>query len=229
MEDEPAPAAQPNPDPPETAAPGLPSGPPPDRNAAARLRGERILVVDDSLVLRRVLSRTLAGFGAIVGDAADGKAALAALRQAVKENSPYAVVILDIEMPVMDGKNALRGIREDSALAGTRVLMHTTASERKRVMECAGLGVSGFLVKPARTDRLVEAIAAALDAPAVEGGGSGRSARLRELRERVLAAAREAIAAGESTADRPEADRIVGVVLEWTDHELTRAGADGGA
>jgi len=201
------------------------AAPPVPVEGQERLRGVRILLVDDSGILRRVLSRTLRSFGALVEEAEDGKAALGQLLPAAEREEAFELVILDLDMPVMDGKALLRMIRNDPLLSATPVLMHTTESGRAKVVECAGMGISGYLVKPSKTERLVEAVAKALATPLSGAAGpctrpGGRAACLAELRDRVTAAARAAIAAGESTVASPDADRVVQCVLGWVDEQL---------
>ncbi|MFW5856366.1 MAG: response regulator [Planctomycetota bacterium] len=211
---------------PDTDPPVAPAAAPPAPVAGQeRLRGVRILLVDDSVILRRVLSRTLRSFGALVEEAEDGKAALGRLLPAAEREEAFELVLLDLDMPVMDGKTLLRMIRNDPLLSATPVLMHTTESGRAKVVECAGMGISGYLVKPSKTERIVEAVAKALATPLSGTAGpcarpGGRAACLAELRDRVTAAARAAIAAGESTAASPDADRVVQCVLGWIDEQL---------
>ena len=113
----------------------------------------RILIADDHALLRRGLA-TLLGFNkdiAVVGDAKNGEEAVKA---AVKLKPD--VVVMDLSMPVMDGVEATRQIRE--ALSDTYVLILTSYSTSVDVSRAMEAGASGAFVKDAEDERLVDAI-----------------------------------------------------------------------
>ena len=113
----------------------------------------RILIVDDHALLRRGLA-TLLGFNkdiAVVGDAKNGEEAVKA---AIKLKPD--VVVMDLSMPVMDGVEATRQIRE--ALPDTHVLILTSYSTSVDVSRAMEAGASGAFVKDAEDERLVDAI-----------------------------------------------------------------------
>ena len=113
----------------------------------------KILIVDDHALLRRGLA-TLLGFDKslfVAGDAKNGTEAV----KAALELKPD-VVVMDLSMPVMDGVEATRRIRE--ALPSTRVLILTTYSTSVDVARAMKAGASGAFVKDADDDRLIEAI-----------------------------------------------------------------------
>ena len=112
-----------------------------------------ILIADDHALLRRGLA-TLLGFDkslSVVGDAKNGEEAV----KAALELKPD-VVMMDLSMPVMDGVEATRRIRE--ALPETRVLILTTYSTSVDVARAMDAGASGAFVKDAEDERLIEAI-----------------------------------------------------------------------
>jgi CheY-like chemotaxis protein len=112
----------------------------------------RILVVDDSAALRENLQECLELEGYRVTAAADGQRALDAL--AVEP--PPAVVVLDLLMPGMDGRELVRRIRADARLEGLRLVVttgHPSASVR------AGIAADAFLQKPFGVEELLSAIA----------------------------------------------------------------------
>ena len=113
----------------------------------------RILIADDHALLRRGLA-TLLGFNkdiAVVGDAKNGEEAVKA---AIKLKPD--VVVMDLSMPVMDGVEATRQIRE--ALPDTHVLILTSYSTSVDVSRAMEAGASGAFVKDAEDERLVDAI-----------------------------------------------------------------------
>ncbi len=103
----------------------------------------RILTVDDSALTRATVRRALAGFDVELLEAADGEAGLAAIRAQSPE-----LVLLDYNMPVLDGVGLLRQLRADPVIARTRVLLLTANATPAVLAEVARLGVRDYLVKP---------------------------------------------------------------------------------
>lgn len=110
----------------------------------------RILVCDDDPLLVDLLQYRLAAKGYRVSIARDGGEALAL----AGEQRPDAIV-LDAMMPVMDGYDVLRRIREDEELAGIPVLMLTARKQERDVLGALDLGASDFMVKPFIPEELV--------------------------------------------------------------------------
>ncbi len=120
-----------------------------------RLPGLRILVVDDSDLNREVAQRILAGEGAHVQLANDGRAALQWLRQ-----HPHAadIVLMDVQMPVMDGYEATRQLRQ-LAYAKDLPVVALTAGAFKAQQEVAmQSGMNAFVAKPFNVEELIATI-----------------------------------------------------------------------
>jgi len=102
----------------------------------------RILIVDDALIMRMRI-RDLAQHAGweVVGEAANGLQALE-MYQSLKPS----LVTMDIVMPIMDGVQALRSIREFDPQA--RVCMVSAVNQREKLMECIRIGAIDFIVKP---------------------------------------------------------------------------------
>ncbi len=109
-----------------------------------------VLVVDDSITVRRVTQRLLQREGYRVALAADGLQAL----QRLREERPV-VVLSDIEMPRMDGFDLARAIRADSALADLPIVMITSRMAEKHREHAVELGVSHYLGKPYAEEELL--------------------------------------------------------------------------
>ncbi|MEO5704015.1 MAG: response regulator [Candidatus Limnocylindrales bacterium] len=103
------------------------------------------LIVDDSPVNRKLLARHLDSLDIDSREAADGRAALEVLRSS---GSDVAVVLLDIEMPEMDGYEALAAIKADDALRHLPVIMISGIEELDSVIRCIELGATDYLPKP---------------------------------------------------------------------------------
>ncbi|MDQ6737734.1 MAG: protein kinase [Gemmatimonadota bacterium] len=105
-------------------------------------RGE-ILIVDDETNNRNVLERHLKRQGYAVTCAADGESALRSLKAGA-----YDVVLLDVRMPGMDGREVLRRIKQDNELRDTPVVMISAADELSTIAACIEAGAEDFLPKP---------------------------------------------------------------------------------
>jgi chemosensory pili system protein ChpA (sensor histidine kinase/response regulator) len=117
-------------------------------------RAPLVLVVDDSLTVRRVTQRLLQREGYRVVLAKDGLDAL----ERLAEERP-AVVLSDIEMPRMDGFDLVRNMRSDVALAGLPVIMITSRIAQKHRDYAAQLGVDHYLGKPYSEEELISLLA----------------------------------------------------------------------
>ncbi len=103
----------------------------------------RMLVVDDNRVNRLLLTRALEQNGHVVATADDGKMAMEMLRA-----SPFDVILLDIDMPVMNGFEVLEALLKDDDLRDLPVVMTSASDELDRVVKCIEMGAEDYLVKP---------------------------------------------------------------------------------
>jgi len=102
----------------------------------------KILIVDDSRILRKILNATLTEAGhAVIGEAGNGEEALTLLESVTPD-----LITLDITMPVMDGLTALKCIKEK--YPSIKVVMVSAAGQKNKVMEALKGGASDFLQKP---------------------------------------------------------------------------------
>lgn len=113
-----------------------------------------VLVVDDSVTVRKVTSRLLERHGMNVLTAKDGVDAMALLKERVPD-----VMLLDIEMPRMDGFEVVSHVRADDQLKELPVIMITSRSGQKHRDRAMGLGVNEYLSKPYQESTLLESIA----------------------------------------------------------------------
>jgi two-component system, sensor histidine kinase and response regulator len=136
----------------------------PEPQAAAPLGGH-ILVVDDNLTNRRVLTSQLMHAGYDVTSVAGGALALDALRQAIASKQPFDMVITDFQMPDMDGAMLGERIINMPELADVRLVMLTSLDRHGDTPRLAALGFAAYLTKPVRLRELLDAVAR------VMGGG----------------------------------------------------------
>ena len=109
-----------------------------------------ILVVDDSLTMRKVLSRTLEREGYEVITAKDGMDAI----QVLQENSPD-IMLTDIEMPRMDGFELVRNVRDDEKTAELPIIIISSRTAEKHRNLAKEIGVNAFLGKPVQDEDLL--------------------------------------------------------------------------
>jgi len=127
-----------------------------------KLSGMRILGVDDNATNRTILAKTVEGFGCRVNTLASGSKAIEVLRNALRDGDPYQVVLLDMQMPGMDGEQTARAIKGDPALKEVRIIVLTSIGQRGDAAHMQALGCSGYLLKPVRQHMLYEALVAVL-------------------------------------------------------------------
>jgi adenylate cyclase len=120
----------------------------------------RILIVDDIednvYTLTRRLRQQFANAETVA--AANGKAALGQLR-----GSPFDLVLLDVQMPEMDGMTVLEQMKADMALRHVPVIMISAMSEQETVLRCIRLGAEDYVQKPFNADLLRARVEAALE------------------------------------------------------------------
>jgi signal transduction histidine kinase/CheY-like chemotaxis protein len=131
------------------------------------LGGLRTLVVDDNATNRRFLERLLARWGAECTAVAGGRQALARLREAAATGRPWAVVLLDMQMPDLDGLATAQEIRRQQGPDVPRIIMLTSWARQQLDADAQAAGISLCLPKPIRVGRLLEALRGrgAADAP----------------------------------------------------------------
>ncbi len=120
-----------------------------------RLAGYRLLVVDDSQINREVAQRILESEGAMVEQAEDGREAVDRLRG---DPDRFDAVLMDVQMPQMDGYEATRRIRSSSALAGLPVIALTAGAFKSQQDSALAAGMNAFVAKPFEVPELIATI-----------------------------------------------------------------------
>jgi signal transduction histidine kinase/DNA-binding response OmpR family regulator len=126
----------------------------PPRLDPAELRGLRALVVDDNQTNRLVLSHQLGRWGMVVEEAPSGAEALAAIARATVRNEPFELLLLDMQMPDMDGLEVARKVRDDGALSALKMVMLTSVALRQVATTAREIGIAACLTKPVRAAQL---------------------------------------------------------------------------
>jgi signal transduction histidine kinase/DNA-binding response OmpR family regulator len=157
-----------------------------------RLKGLAVLVVDDHGTNRAILEAMVSKWGMKASAAESGLSALAILERASGEGRPFPLVLLDAQMPEMDGFTLSERIRQNPKLAGVTIMMLTSGGRRGDAVRCRELGIAVYLPKPVKESELLAAMRTALGKRLPEAAGSLLVTRhsLREARrgQRILLA-----------------------------------------
>ncbi len=111
----------------------------------------RILVVDDSTLIRRLATALLTPAGYVLDEAADAKAALHQMQR-----HHYDLIILDIMMPGLSGLDVARRMRSNDRTKDIPILFCTSVSDRETVLDAANLGPMDYVTKPLNRQVLLE-------------------------------------------------------------------------
>jgi PAS domain S-box-containing protein len=129
------------------------------------LRDISVLIVDDNATNRTVLRETLTQWHMKADEAEGGTQAIEILRAAKSAKHPYRLVLLDRQMPGLDGFDVAAQIQQDRGLTEAVVVMLTSAGLKGDAARCRELGVTVYLSKPIKRGDLLEAIKLALLGP----------------------------------------------------------------
>jgi CheY-like chemotaxis protein/HPt (histidine-containing phosphotransfer) domain-containing protein len=140
-----------------------------ERNIAPppEIRGVHVLVVDDNVTNREVLTAQLLAWGVRLEEAPDGPLALQAIYLAREAGDPFSVAILDMQMPDMDGATLARIIKADEKLKDTRLVLYSSLGERGDARRMQEIGFAAYLIKPARHWEIIDCLSTVLAGPAV--------------------------------------------------------------
>mgnify|MGYP001075942916 CR=1 FL=1 len=165
----------------------------PPQRTESDLRAAKVLIVDDNATNRLILENYLRNWGAETQSVDGGPAAIAALQRALGNGQPFALAILDMQMPGMDGIELAQRIKGDSSLQETRLLMLSSLGYPGEDARRAGIGVS--LLKPVRQSLLHDAAMKVLGMPqpAAAIPAPRRDPPQRSFRAKVLVAEDNAV------------------------------------
>ncbi len=146
----------------------------------------RVLGVDDNQTNRLVITRMLEGFGCRIDTVASGGKALELLQNAQRSGDPYHVILLDMQMPGMDGEQTARAIKSDPLIKDIKIIILTSMGQRGDAIRLEALGCSGYLLKPVKQQMLYDAVIAVLGRNELEKPGIITRHRLSEQRKQGL-------------------------------------------
>ena len=134
--------------------------PPIAADAAPHLNGRRVLLVEDGEVNRRLICVALGRAGIEVEEAGDGRVGVDAARAAAAAGDPHDLILMDMQMPVLDGYGATRELREAGIETPVVALTaHAMDGDREK---CLAAGCTDYLAKPIRPASLLAKLSAML-------------------------------------------------------------------
>jgi CheY-like chemotaxis protein len=182
------------------------------------LAGLRVLIVDDNLTNRLILTDLLRGWEMLPTAVSSGAEAVAYLNHAVQRHEPYSLVLTDLHMPEMDGFTLVEQMQGRRDVTRAVVLMLTSGEHMGDLNRCRDLGVSAYLIKPVRRAELRRAIVNALE---------NQAPPLKPLPKRA-ASTRNSVAAGSRlilvVEDNLVNQRVTSTILEKAGHQVVLAG-----
>ncbi|MCB9058726.1 MAG: PAS domain S-box protein [Calditrichae bacterium] len=119
-------------------------------SATEKLKDTRILIVDDNSINREILVGQAKHWGLRPEEAVDAETAISMLHEALKQNDPYQIALLDLIMPKVDGIELGKRIKADADLKDTHLIMLTSLNKPGDPEKFAELGFSAFMPKPVR-------------------------------------------------------------------------------
>jgi two-component system sensor histidine kinase/response regulator len=136
------------------------------RVAPEELRNRRVLIVDDNATNRKLLAIQLEQCGMNPVLASSASEALAVMRRAIEEGTPFEIALLDHDMPDCNGAELGRAINADDELKNTRLVLLTSSGLRGDALRFAQLGFAGYLLKPVAESDLIDCLLVVLGSEA---------------------------------------------------------------
>jgi PAS domain S-box-containing protein len=125
---------------------------------SVNIRNLHVLGVDDNATNRMIITRIVEGFDSRIETAASGAKALEMLHTGYNNEDPYQVILLDMQMPDMDGEQVARAIIADQILKDINIIILTSMGQRGDAARLEALGCAGYLLKPVKQSLLREAL-----------------------------------------------------------------------
>lgn len=185
--------------------------------APATLRDMPVLVVDDNAANRQILLRLLCNWHAQPLAVESGAKAITILSEAQTSGRKFPLILLDAQMPSMDGFALAECIKRNPQWESATIMMLTSAGQRGDAKRCREIGVAAYLTKPVRREELLDAILTALGTAPIKEARPALVTRhsLRENRNHLRILLAEDNAINQLLATR---------LLERRGHSVTVAG-----
>ncbi len=135
----------------------------PELSHSFNLTDMNVLVVDDNATNRRILSAMLSNWRMNPTTVEDGFAAIAKLKKAQQTGHKFSLIIMDVNMPELDGFQVIEKIRAEEQLKDITIMMLSSASRGDDARRCKELGVASYLSKPITQSTLLDNIVTVLN------------------------------------------------------------------
>jgi signal transduction histidine kinase/DNA-binding response OmpR family regulator len=136
--------------------------PPARSGVPAPFADTAVLIVDDNATNRLILREMVKSWGMSPTTAPDAREAFSRLQDASDAGQPFSLVVLDLNMPEVDGLTLAEWIRNNPRLADTTLIVLTSGARSGDVARCRQLGVASHLLKPVKQSELFDAVATSL-------------------------------------------------------------------
>ena len=127
------------------------------------LAGLPVLIIDDNYTNRVLLQEMVASWGLVPTTSADGKEAIALTNRAFDSGNPYRLVLLDMQMPELDGFDVAAMMKSTPSGEEMKIIMLSSVGQRGDPVRCRKAGISGYLSKPVKQSDLLDAIMMTMD------------------------------------------------------------------
>ena len=132
------------------------------RTTTFNFHNARVLIVDDNNTNRRILEEVLRKWALQSESVSNGPDALKLLERAYASDAPFSLVLIDAQMPKMDGFTLIEKIKANPQFSGATLMMLSSAAQLTDAERCRELGAKAYLTKPIKQQELVATISAAL-------------------------------------------------------------------
>jgi len=131
----------------------------PQTKPKAELAGVRVLIVDHSTLNLRVIREQLSAWQMRADTVGSGPDALNTLREALRQDDPYQIVLIDDQLPGQRGDTLGRAIKSEPGISGALLVLLTSMGQRGDAQRMLDLGFSGYLTRPVRQSELQDVLA----------------------------------------------------------------------
>ena len=132
------------------------------------IRGMRVLIVDDNTTNRTILLKMLESFGCEAEAVAGGAEAINELKKAAQAGTPFKMLLLDMQMPGMDGEHTTIIIKSMPEISDVSIVILTSLGSRGDVSHLREIGCSGYLVKPVKQSLLLDTMVTVMSSKEIE-------------------------------------------------------------
>ncbi|MFC1816888.1 ATP-binding protein, partial [Thermodesulfobacteriota bacterium] len=132
------------------------------------LSGMPVLIVDDNYTNRILLQEMIKSWGLVPTITANGKEAIDQFNRAFDSGTPYRLILLDMQMPELDGFDVAKIIKGAPSGKDVRIILLSSIGQRGDADRCKEVGISGYLPKPIKQSELLDAIMMTMGLPSEE-------------------------------------------------------------